>query len=825
MSIDLTTPRNFDQANVRGEEESLFSRDDDSGQLIRATPATREDLDRDVNIKIDGREFTVKKAQILRDEQGNPRRDENDQVIPRPTTIYDAVSLLYQDQLRQENPIPILCHREYMEPVGVCRVCVVQIAKFKARTGKVEVERKLMPSCQHRVEDQMIVDTVASPDDKARKRIESSVGVLTSLLMADHPSPCVKEKEDGSCELEALSRRMAANTIDLQPWKPRAISPDSSSLLISIDHNACILCDRCIRGCNSIRDNQILGRMNKGASTQIGFDLSLPMGESECVSCGECMVSCPTGALTHKAKVQTDLTRQGKPVSAQELLEHPLPEIRNAFRGVSRPFLEWNENSIVRRSYRKGDIICREGEFGSTAFLIEKGSVEIFINSTLTQVTTQPKYGAFGWFSGITSLIAGKEQERQVKPGDPDHITIDAPVSLPLSNPRATLYQGDLFGEMTCMNSYPRSATVRAAEDCTVLEMLKNVLYILQRSRSFRNVLEGKYRTRLIDNHLRTVPLLAPARVDEARFEQLYTSLRDKVDFQRYEPGQVILRQGAATDDGLYLIRTGFVSVSQASPGGDRVMSYVGPGGYIGEIGLMAGFPELKDLGLAPRRTATCTALDHVTVVVISSADFLEVMQQFPELRAPLVEEARRRMGESAAAMRKADQVPLGDFLEQGLQEAQNLLVLDLEKCTRCDECTKACSDTHAGVTRLVREGLRFDRFLVASACRSCLDPYCMVGCPVGSIQRGSTGEIVIKDWCVGCGQCSNNCPYGNISMVELAEERRVAERKATTCDLCHSLGPNSEPSCVYACPHDAAHRMTGKKLISLVELAQSKGL
>ena len=67
---------------------------------------------------------------------------------------------------------------------------------------------------------------------------------------------------------------------------------------------------------------------------------------------------------------------------------------------------------------------------------------------------------------------------------------------------------------------------------------------------------------------------------------------------------------------------------------------------------------------------------------------------------------------------------------------AQSLLVLDLEKCTRCDECTKACADAHDGVTRLIREGLRFDKFLVASSCRSCLDPYCMVGCPVGSIRR-----------------------------------------------------------------------------------------
>src|SRR5439155_18980513 len=96
-------------------------------------------------------------------------------------------------------------------------------------------------------------------------------------------------------------------------------------------------------------------------------------------------------------------------------------------------------------------------------------------------------------------------------------------------------------------------------------------------------------------------------------------------------------------------------------------------------------------------------------------------------------------------ARRQVERVPLGDFLQQGLMEAQSLLVLDLEKCTRCDECTKACSDSHDGVTRLIREGLRFGKWLVASSCRSCMDPYCMVGCPVDAIHRKGTREIIIE--------------------------------------------------------------------------------
>jgi Fe-S-cluster-containing hydrogenase component 2 len=139
--------------------------------------------------------------------------------------------------------------------------------------------------------------------------------------------------------------------------------------------------------------------------------------------------------------------------------------------------------------------------------------------------------------------------------------------------------------------------------------------------------------------------------------------------------------------------------------------------------------------------------------------------------------------------------------------EAQSLLILDLEKCTRCDDCVRACADAHDGVTRLIREGLRFDKYLVATSCRQCRDPLCMIGCPVGSIRRRNSLEVIIEDWCIGCGLCAKNCPYGNINMhaFNAAPGRANVIHKATSCDLCTD---HAEPSCVYACPHDAAHRV-----------------
>ncbi len=834
-------PETDEQVHDRDDWEwsdgGLFARDLD-GRLIRYDAATRAELDRDVTLEIDGQKVVVKKAVPATDEQGKLKYDENGEVIPRPSTIYDAVTKRYEKRAavgpdssqsrgggeleetafqriaaEGQNPIPLLCHTPYMEPVAVCRVCVVQLARFRRRTGKVEVDDKLLPACQHRVEDEMIVNTIASPDPNARQRIESAVKTLVQLLMADHPSPCAKERQHpGDCELEALARRLDATA---PRFEHRAVElpKDDSSLVIAVDHNACILCDRCVRGCDVIKENHVIGRMGKGYKARIAFDLDTPMGSSSCVACGECTDDCPTGALTHRRVIETRLPA-GEDVNVSGLLHHEIPEIQRAFQGVSLAFLRSNINAVKRREFRKGEVICSEGEYGSTAFFIEKGSVEIYIRTPAQHVENQPSTGFLGALGRFTSRLAARPEDR-IR----DEIMVDAPVALPYRRPRATMGVGDIFGEMTCMSFYPRSATVCAAEDCTVLEMLRNVLYIMQRSPSFRRELDAKYRSRTIDGHLRGVPLFAPLRTDEDRFRRIVDDLRPRVTLRRCEPGEVILRQGAPAVDGLYLVRTGFVKVSQARQGGERVLSYVGPGGYIGEIGVLAGLPELRDLAQAGIRTATCTALDHVDLVRITTDDFRAILDQAPAVRAAVIAEARKRLMNDLQLQRDVEERPLATFLDQGLQEAQSLLVLDLAKCTRCDECTKACADTHQGVTRLIREGLRFDKFLVASSCRSCLDPYCMVGCPVGSIRRRESREIVIENWCIGCGLCSENCPYGNINMVEEFDRVRKAEiRKATTCDLCTSLGPNHEPSCVYACPHDAAHRMSGNELLDLVQ-------
>ena len=836
----------FDGRLVLPEEDGLFARDID-GQLVRMDKVTAADFEKQITIKVDGREVTVPKAVPLTDAQGKLLRDSEGRPIPRATTIYDAATRAYADD-PDGNPIPILCHQEHLDPVGVCRVCCVEIAKVKR--GAMQRERKLLPACHHRVEETMEVQTIRSPELAARKRVDSNVRTLVNLLTADH-LPADWQARQPANELGRLTERFDAFALEArglehaadpaadaaaieakwplsgrQPIGPRRLErgQDHSSLRIDVDHDQCILCDRCVRSCTEVKENYVIGRTGKGYATHIGFDLDDPMGGSSCVSCGECMINCPTGALVFRQRVEdSDDVGSGAMMTAEELKRYPI------FAGIPSKFLEWNGNSIRRHIYKPGDVICREGEYGSTAFLLVQGRVGVSVGGERGR-PGQPRdegplkafvRSATSWLQGTAGARRTRRLQKQ------DRVHVDGGRTLTLADGRWVdeMTPADvIFGIMCCLNHYPRSATVVALEDTELFEINKNVLHMLQRNDVSREILDRAYRAHTLKREIGELSMFRGlAEADRAAAAEM---LEASAELVRVDKGQPIFRQGDLATD-FFKVRYGFVKVSQRMGGLDRVLDYLGPGRTFGEIGLISAMTDLlADLGPeqaasgASRglRTATCTALDDAELVRISRENFAKILSRFPAVRDGLVAEARRLLQrdlEVPSAMANE----LGGFLENGLYSAQKLLVLDLENCTRCDECTRACSDTHEGVTRLIREGLRFENYLVASSCRSCLDPYCLVGCPVDAIHRKprenhpGAVEIVIEDHCIGCGLCSTSCPYGNISMHQ-EDEGRVA----TTCDLCRDLvGPEDDPSCVYACPHNAAFRMSGQDLLKIV--------
>jgi formate dehydrogenase major subunit len=179
--------------------------------------------------------------------------------------------------------IPVLCHDERYDPVGVCRMCVVDVGS-----------RVYAAACVRPVEEGMEVKT-ATPD------IERNRATLTQLLMSDQPptEKDPKETTTGDNELLVLARRYGVQRENGLPVGTGR-GEDDSNPVIAVNHDACILCDRCVRACDDIQGNDVIGRSGKGYSSRIAFDLNDPMGESTCVTCGECVAACPTGALVNK---------------------------------------------------------------------------------------------------------------------------------------------------------------------------------------------------------------------------------------------------------------------------------------------------------------------------------------------------------------------------------------------------------------------------------------------------------------------------------------------------------------------------------------------
>ena len=285
------------------------------------------------------------------------------------TTIFDAARGI-------GITIPTVCHLPPQDPVGVCRVCVVEVG-----------ERVLAAACARPVAAGMKVVT-------ANEKIATVRRTLLELLMADHDAPCARQKESGDCELELRAQELGARRgrYHAGPQKRPPIAgwtpADDSHPNIAVDHAACIVCDRCVRACTDVAHNFVIGRAGKGNATVITFDAGRPMGESSCVSCGECLVSCPTGALMNKGFGEARIP--GTPVAAEALLAIRGPEgDRPLLDGISPKFLAKtlgpigrNDGAVVERRFRPGEVICREGDFGSTAFYVVRGKVEVAITTT-----------------------------------------------------------------------------------------------------------------------------------------------------------------------------------------------------------------------------------------------------------------------------------------------------------------------------------------------------------------------------------------------------------------------------------------------------------
>ncbi len=441
------------------------------------------------------------------------------------------------------------------------------------------------------------------------------------------------------------------------------------------------------------------------------------------------------------------------------------------------------------RAYRAGEVVFERNAPGSSLFGIAEGQVLVEVNPT------------------------------------------DPSITVPIN-------AGTIFGEVGLISGRRRGATIRAGSDCVLVEISRNAALKLMSqvpsaAREITRITTERSLLQIFKSGLAPADLVDV--IDAAKVESI-------------RPGQAIIKEGETGDD-IFIIRSGSMVVERSLGGKPVFLSYVPAGSFVGEMAVIDGKP----------RTATVRAAVKSDVIRLAGEPFRALLAAKPQLLDKLRSEMASRTQLNNFIESKKDSFSgvvdmytgVANFLvEQGVGEATDVLLIDEKLCVGCDNCEKACADTHDGLSRLDREaGRTYAHLHVPTSCRHCEHPHCMADCPPNAIHRGPTGEVYIDDTCIGCGNCQRNCPYGVIRMDKVPPKKpwllswflfgsgpgpgepshkwskkadpAYAEKakKAIKCDMCS--GQEGGPACVRACPTGAAIRVSPEQFLSVALMSR----
>lgn len=517
-----------------------------------------------------------------------------------------------------------------------------------------------------------------------------------------------------------------------------------------------------------------------------------------------------------------------------------------------------NDTRVV--NFQDGDIVMREGDYGNSAFLVIQGQVRVVLPPGLSETMLGRAPAAKkGLMQAVAQLwrnppyaevrdsyaTVGGQGTASRADGDPQARIFLQDVPAVLNEHRtATIGPGDMFGEIAALGRTQRTATVISDGPSELLEIRwQGLRDIRRRVDDFRKHVDRLYRERSLASHLQATPMFQHLDedaishiVDETLFETYgdfdwhtqYQRSRDKSFAQRLAGEPVILAEGDYPD-GLLLVRAGFARVSQIINNGNQTLRYIGRGAVFGMAEIIHNWRQehspvaetmtmqstLRALGYVDILRVPTTVIEKYVLPTLSQVE----LSQYGLLDRPLAgtKEPENDRRAKAPTFEPTIEPGMLEFLvEHRYINGTATMLVDMDRCVRCDECVTACARAHDNNPRFNRHGRRHDHYMVANACMHCMDPVCMIGCPTGAIHRASPGgQVVINDrTCIGCATCANSCPYDNIRMVEVRDGNGVLIRdtvtnapiiKATKCDLC--LDQLGGPACQRACPHDALKR------------------
>ncbi len=219
--------------------------------------------------------------------------------------------------------VPTFCYRPDLTSFGACRMCVVEVEG-----------RGIQSSCTMPPEAGLKIHINTEKTRRIRKTV-------LELLLANHDRSCLTCEKSGDCELQKYAEEYGITKIRYAE-KEDYLPIDDSSPSIVRDPNKCILCGACVRACSEFQGHSVLGFANRGSKTVVEPMNGRPLGQVDCVNCGQCVAVCPTGALTIKSSLDDVWARITNP--EVKVIAHMAPSVRVALGEMFG--LEPGENTI-----------------------------------------------------------------------------------------------------------------------------------------------------------------------------------------------------------------------------------------------------------------------------------------------------------------------------------------------------------------------------------------------------------------------------------------------------------------------------------------------
>jgi NADP-reducing hydrogenase subunit HndD len=221
--------------------------------------------------------------------------------VPKGSTILEAARELGIE-------IPTLCYMKEKNEIGACRICVVE----------VKGARTLVTACVHPVAEGMEIYTNNQRVQKAKK-------MTLQLMLSTHEKNCLSCMRNGNCELQKLCADYGIDDENYLAGESKHYDKDESTLHLVRDNNKCIMCRRCMAACAD-QHVDVIGANDRGFDVHIGSAFEKSLGDVACVSCGQCIVNCPTGALREKDHCEEVTKALNDP--SKTVIVHTAPSIR-----------------------------------------------------------------------------------------------------------------------------------------------------------------------------------------------------------------------------------------------------------------------------------------------------------------------------------------------------------------------------------------------------------------------------------------------------------------------------------------------------------------